>query len=106
MTDTKNVPSDGRIVVDFDQHSPDYQARSAEISHELRGKCPVTWSENYGGFWVVTGLDEVGEMYKHPDLFSAVKDPARFSSCAQSVSVASGDRTVGTARSRLHACLY
>ena len=66
---------DGRIVVDFDQHSLEYQARSAELSHELRGKCPVTWSNNYGGFWVVTALDEVAEMYKHPELFSAVKDP-------------------------------
>ena len=75
MTETTNAPSDGRIVVDFDQHSPEYQARSAEISHELRGQCPVTWSTNYGGFWVVTALDEVGEMYKHPDLFSAVKNP-------------------------------
>ena len=68
MTDTD------RIVVDFDQHSPEYQARSAELSHELRGRCPVVWSEHHGGYWVVTGLDEVSEMYKHPELFSAVKD--------------------------------
>lgn len=66
--------NDGRIVVDFDQHSPEYQARSAELSHELRSKCPVTWSQHHGGYWVVTGLDEVSEMYKHPELFSAVKD--------------------------------
>ena len=39
-----------RIIVDFDQHSPEYQAHSAEISHELRAKCPVTWSEHHGGF--------------------------------------------------------
>ncbi|MFM2073033.1 MAG: hypothetical protein RLZZ623_3297 [Actinomycetota bacterium] len=77
MSDTtERTMDDGRIIVDFDQHSPEYQARSAEISHELRSKCPVTWSEHHGGFWVVTGLDEVGEMYKHPELFSAVKDIA------------------------------
>ena len=77
MTDTRQPTAhdDGRVVVEFDQHSSDYQARSAEISHELRSKCPVTWSNNYGGFWVVTALDEVSEMYKHPDLFSAVKNP-------------------------------
>jgi cytochrome P450 len=74
MTDTTTREADdGRIVVDFDQHSPEYQAHYPEISHELRSKCPVTWSEKYGGFWVVTGLDEVAEMYKHPTLFSAVK---------------------------------
>lgn len=64
-----------RVVVDFDQHSREYQARYPALSHELRGKCPVVWSERYGGYWVVTGLDEVSEMYKHPELFSAVKDP-------------------------------
>jgi cytochrome P450 len=76
MTDTekRTTYDDGRIVVDFDQHSHEYQARSAELSHELRSKCPVTWSEHHGGYWVVTALDEVGEMYKHPELFSAVKD--------------------------------
>jgi cytochrome P450 len=74
-TDTsKGTYDDGRIVVDFDQHSPEYQARSAELSHELRGKCPVTWSESHGGFWIVSALDEVSAMYKHPEFFSAFKD--------------------------------
>ena len=55
-----------RIVVDFDQHGTDYRDHYPEISHELRGKCPVTWSENYGGYWVVTGLQEAGEIFRHP----------------------------------------
>ena len=75
MTDTAACPyDDGRIVVDFDQHSPEYQANMAELSHSLRARCPVTWSEHHGGYWVVTALDEVSAMYKRPDLFSAVKD--------------------------------
>ena len=63
-----------KIVVEFDQHSPEYSERMAELSHELRGKCPVTWSEHHDGYWVVTGLDEVSAFYKHPELFSAHKD--------------------------------
>lgn len=63
-----------KIVVDFDQHRDDYRDRYPEISHELRGKCPVTWSESHGGYWVVTGLEEVAEFYRHPELFSAWKD--------------------------------
>lgn len=63
-----------RIVVDFDQHSVDYRNRYPELSHELRSKCPVTWSKNYGGYWVVTGLEEVSAFYRRPDLFSAIKD--------------------------------
>jgi cytochrome P450 len=64
------------IIVDFDQHNSDYRNRFAEISHELRDQCPVTRSENHGGYWVVTGLEEVAEFYKRPDLFSATKDMA------------------------------
>jgi hypothetical protein len=37
----------GRVVVEFDQHSPSYRNRYPEISHELRSKCPVTWTESH-----------------------------------------------------------
>ena len=65
---------DNRIVVDFDQHGGEYRDRYPELSHQLRGQCPVTWSENYGGYWVVTGLEEAGEFLRHPELLSATKD--------------------------------
>ena len=65
---------DDRVVVDFDQHSLDYRNRYPEISHELRSKCPVTWSTNYDGYWVVTGLEEVSSLLRRPELFSATKD--------------------------------
>ena len=57
MTDTveQESPHGDRIVVDFDQHSRDYRDRYPEISHELRSKCPVVWTESNGGHWVVTG---------------------------------------------------
>ncbi len=63
-----------KIVVEFDQHSKEYQEHGMEIAAEIRTKCPVTWSENYGGYWLVTALDEAGAFYKRPDLFSAAKD--------------------------------
>ena len=66
--------TENRIVVHFDQHSAEYRDRYPELSHELRGKCPVTWSENHGGYWVVTGLEEAGEFLRHPELLSALKD--------------------------------
>ena len=68
------MTADSRVVVDFDQHSVEYRERYPELSHELRSKCPVTWSERYGGYWVVTGLEEVSAFYRHPELFSATKD--------------------------------
>ena len=68
------VSLDDRVVVDFDQHSLDYRNRYPEISHELRSKCPVTWSTNYDGYWVVSGLEEVSSLLRRPELFSATKD--------------------------------
>ncbi len=59
-----------RVVVDFDQHSPDYRATYPQVSHAVREQCPVVWSEQYGGYWVVAGRDLIGELAKHPELLS------------------------------------
>ncbi|MGH9096646.1 MAG: cytochrome P450, partial [Acidimicrobiales bacterium] len=67
---------DDRTLVDFDQHSLDYRARFPEISHEVRSRCPVAWTDHYGGYWVISGRDVIGEMAKHPDLLSNDHDPA------------------------------
>jgi cytochrome P450 len=67
--------SAGRVVVDFDQHSPAYKANFPQISHEMRERCPVVWSEEHGGYWVVTDRDLLGELAKRPDLLSNDHDP-------------------------------
>ena len=41
------MPSSDRVVVDFGQHSFEYQQRGMEKGRELRAKYPVTWSESY-----------------------------------------------------------
>lgn len=68
-----------KVVVEFDQHSKEYQARGMEIGAEIRAKCPVAWSDNYGGYWIITGLEEASAIYKRPEMFSALnltwKDP-------------------------------
>ena len=57
---------DSRVVVQFDQHSPDYRAGYPQISHSLRDKCPAVWSDKHGGYWVIVGRDLIGELAKHP----------------------------------------
>lgn len=64
-----------RVVVDFDQHSPEYKTGYPAISHALRSQCPVVWSEQNGGYWVVTGRELIGQMAKRPDLLSNDHDP-------------------------------
>lgn len=64
-----------RVVVGFDQHSATYKAKSAELGHEIRSRCPVAWTEAHRGYWVVTGREILGELAKRPDLLSNDHDP-------------------------------
>ena len=66
-----------RVVVDFDQHSEAYRAGYPEVGHAVRAAAPVAWSETHGGYWIVSGRHEVGEIAKHPELFSNARDPER-----------------------------
>jgi len=63
--------SSERPVVDFDHHSEAYTAHALQWSREMQQKHPVAWSPHYGGFWVLSGYEEV---------FTAARDPERFSS--------------------------
>jgi cytochrome P450 len=66
---------DNRTVVNFDQHSTEYKASFPEISHDIRSRCPAAWTERYGGYWVISGRELIGEMAKHPELLSNDHDP-------------------------------
>jgi cytochrome P450 len=63
-----------RVEVDFDQHTPEYRAGFPEIGHAIREKCPIAWSPNHGGYWVVTGHDQLTAIAKRHDLVSNYKD--------------------------------
>jgi cytochrome P450 len=65
---------EGRTIVDFDQHSADYAAEPWETARNLAAKCPVAWSENHGGFWVVSGFKEVREVARNGKAFSSRHD--------------------------------
>ncbi len=66
---------DERVVVDFDQHSALYKAKSAELGHQIRARCPVAWTEAHSGYWVVTGREILGDLAKRADLLSNDHDP-------------------------------
>lgn len=67
--------ADERVVVAFDQHSATYKAKSAELGHEIRSRCPVAWTQAHSGYWVVTGREILGDLAKRPDLLSNDHDP-------------------------------
>jgi cytochrome P450 len=59
-------------VLDFDHHAIDGGTRFARWD-ELRAMGPVFWSENYGGFWVVSRFDEVAAVLRDDVSFSSAK---------------------------------
>ncbi len=46
----------------FDRHTPEYRHRFEEITREMHGRCPIAWSDTYGGHWVAAGNQEVFEL--------------------------------------------
>jgi len=66
---------DDRVVVEFDQHSPEYRETYPAKAHELREQCPVVWSSRHDGFWVVTGHEVLSAISKRTDLLSNDHDP-------------------------------
>lgn len=64
MTNVENI-----LTTDFDHHSPEYAQNSLAINAQLRAKCPVAHSDQYGGFWVVSRYDDVVAVAKDDETF-------------------------------------
>jgi len=56
-------------TIALDPESSDYAAHWDAHTRELRGKCPVAWSGEHGGFWVVT---------RYADILSIAQQDAEF----------------------------
>jgi cytochrome P450 len=61
-----------RREVDFDQYSDEFaQNRHAEWA-KMRARCPVAYNTQYGGFWAVSGYDEVVTVSRDGATFSSL----------------------------------
>jgi len=54
----------------FDRHTPEYREQFQDITTEMIGKCPVAWSDTYGGHWVAAGHEEVFELARAAEYLS------------------------------------
>jgi cytochrome P450 len=54
----------------FDRHTPEYREQFVAVTQELQGKCPIAWSDTYGGHWVASGAREVFELARSADKLS------------------------------------
>jgi cytochrome P450 len=60
-----------RPPVDFDHHSPEFNADPHAVWQSLREHCPVAWSEHYGGFWIVADYEGNHEVLQNTDVFTS-----------------------------------
>jgi len=61
----------------FDRHTPEYRLQFEATTADLHGKCPVAWSDTYGGHWVASGHQEVFDIARSADVLSNDFDPER-----------------------------
>jgi cytochrome P450 len=64
-----DVVSDGdrkKQPYHFDRHAAEYRSQFKGITEEMHAKCPVAWTEAYGGHWVAAGSHEVFELARCP----------------------------------------
>ncbi|HLG68121.1 MAG TPA: cytochrome P450 [Acidimicrobiales bacterium] len=61
--------------VHFDRHTPDYIDHFSEITRQLHARCPIAWTDTYGGHWVASGYKEVFEIARNATLLSNDHDP-------------------------------
>lgn len=50
-----------RRTIDLDIHGQDYRDRTTEYEAEIRTKCPIGWSDKYGGHWAISSYHGLGE---------------------------------------------
>lgn len=57
---------------DFDALAPETFGSAYEVYRELRQKCPVAYSNAYGGYWTLTRYDDVVAAVTNPGAFTTV----------------------------------
>ena len=67
---TVDPPADDPPTFDFDHHSPEFHRDRHARWAELRA-CPVAHNPRFGGFWVVSGYDEVATVARDADTYSS-----------------------------------
>lgn len=52
----------------FDRHTAEYRQRFETIAQEILARCPLAWTDTYGGHWVTGGSHAVFELARSPDI--------------------------------------
>jgi cytochrome P450 len=74
-TGTDNLGSKG-CPISYDRHSPEYRNSFERLAGELHDRCPLAWTESYGGHWVASDLPQLFELARDATLLSNDYDGA------------------------------
>ncbi len=72
--------SDRVPAFDFDLFGSVTRAESDASWIEPREQCPVAWSDRHGGFWLITGYDQVAAAFRDWEHFSSARTDPEISS--------------------------
>ncbi|HEY8216153.1 MAG TPA: cytochrome P450 [Acidimicrobiia bacterium] len=61
-----------RPLVDIDHTSPEYADNVQAITRDLRTRCPVAFSEQHGGYWLITDHDNCARALRDDAVFSSL----------------------------------
>jgi cytochrome P450 len=81
---------------DFDRHTPEYRERFEAITEEMQSRCPIAWSQTYGGHWVASGNSELFELGRSADVLSNDHDVKNVRRGYKGISIPSPTRARGT----------
>ncbi len=81
------IEGEKEAPVHFDRHAPGYIDAFEDITHDLHARCPVAWTDSYGGHWVASGYSEVFEIARNPTLLSNDHDVTGTATGYQGISI-------------------
>ncbi|HKT03721.1 MAG TPA: cytochrome P450 [Rugosimonospora sp.] len=58
----------------FDRHAPEYREQFEAVTQEMQEKCPIAWSDTYGGHWVAASAHAVFELARSAEYLSNDND--------------------------------
>lgn len=64
-------PASAALGHDYDHYDPEFALDPHATYRTLREECPVSHTDNYGGFYVMSKYDDVSEVLHDPQTFSS-----------------------------------
>jgi cytochrome P450 len=66
-----SCPAHGALGFEYDHYDPAFALDPHPVYATLREKCPVSFSENYGGFYVMSKFEDISEILMDAATFSS-----------------------------------